>query len=255
MTRINLATNNGYIFVDGKLRAYQFISALVDFESGEVEYTCLLGGKHTTFTTESCPEVYADEHAFKQGAACASREYTYAAAIRAAFFYVSDNVNNGLSVPAFCIKDNEVQECYLPKKGFLFCEGKTTYVGSEKFYECREQALLFCDVIKVDENGEETTHLSPAKMVALDQEQMDAVKGVQEAIRKANELGVRFCLDNCDERVYAYSNKSVKRTDFDCISGCYICDFGYCINDLMTPANFDICAFSMDDTGMYVKFE
>lgn len=256
-TRIEIATANGYIFTNGKLTAYQFRSARVDFGTGHVIYDCILGGKVSSFATEVCPAVYKDVESYKQGKAENNREYTWAEAIRRCFFYVSDIVNNSssLSYKAYCVEDGQIVERDLPTCNFIFDrDHKTTYTGGVKYYESQERASLYCDITKVDENGEETRYASPASMVALDKEQKDAVKAVQDAFLKAKELGVRFVVDNCDDSVWAYSGKQVKQIDYD-HAGRYVCDYGYRINELMTDVDLEIIAVALDDCGIYVKFE
>ena len=256
MTTIYIANKDGYIFVNGKLTAYKFNSAKIDFANGMVEYSCILGGEETTFKTDERIKVYASEEHFRQGICENNKEQTYASAVRSAFFYVHDNVNQNPQIPAFQIQDGEVVECNLPMDNFLYDSNyRIKYVGEGKYYECRNEALLHCDIIKVDENGTETTIPSPATLLSLDEEQMDALKAVQDALKKANELGVEFIVDNCNDVVFAYSKKHVKERTWDCISGRHICDYGYLVNDLATPAHFTIPAFSMDDTELYVKFE
>lgn len=73
-TTMNLATSKGFIFRNGKLMAYEFISALVDYESEQVEYICKLGGKKTSFVADECPVVYEDAKAFKAQRALKSTE-------------------------------------------------------------------------------------------------------------------------------------------------------------------------------------
>lgn len=254
-TRFYIATQNGYIFTEGKLTAYEFKSALIDFENEKVEYTCVLGGKETTFETELCPKVYSSKEHYQQGISKDGREVSYAECIRSSFFYVPNSVNEQVSVNCVAIENNEIVYTTLPRADFLFSANeRTKYIGEGKFFKEREQALLHLDIVKVDANGEETTYMSPAKRVALDEEQMQALKAVQDAIAKASELGVKFALDiNCD-KIYAYSGKDVKETIYDCM-GDYINDYGYCINDLMTDAGFYIPATPMDDTGLYVEFK
>ena len=68
-TRIDIATNSGYIFVNGKLTAYEFKSAKVNFGNGEVEYTCMLGGEEVRMALASCPEVFKNEEDYLHGKA------------------------------------------------------------------------------------------------------------------------------------------------------------------------------------------
>lgn len=253
MTRINLATNNGFMFVDGKLRAYEFKSAIVNFSSGEVTYTCMLGGEEKTFTTEECPKVYMGEEEFKQGITRGSHEYSWAEAIRGAFFYVSNEINNSQFFDVYAIKGNEVVSVPAPKNGFIY-NGRTSHPACGQLFATREDALLHCDIIVVDENGQETTTLSPASRVALNEEQKKAVEALEKAFREVCKLGVSLVADTCTDQIFAYSNKDVKQTEYGW-SNDAICEQGYKINDLMTLTLLDAITLSKDDTSMHVKFD
>lgn len=255
MTRINLATSNGFLFVDGKLRAYEFKSAVINFSNGEVEYTCVIGGEQKTFTTNECPKVYKDEDAFKQGEFLNGYFYTWAEAIRSAFFYVRDSINDNEECTMYAIKDNEVIAVPAPMDGFIY-DGRTSHPASNQFYETREDALLRCDIIVVDEEGQETTTLSPAKRVALNNEQKEALNALEMAFKKLNELGVAFALDTDSDNLYTYSNKDIKSKDWDCCGGDAITQYGYGINDLITEVRYaSPCSWCFCDTTLYVKFK
>lgn len=255
MTRLNLATSNGFLFVDGKLRAYEFKSAIVNFSSGEVTYTCILGGEEKTFTTEDCPKVYKDEDAFKAGEFINGHHYTWAEAIRSAFFYVRDSINDSCDCTMYAVKDNEVIAVPAPKDGFDYYNGRTKHPASGTLYETREHALLHCDLVVVDEKGQETTTLSPAKRVTLNEEQKEALEALEMAFKRLNEVGVTLCTDTESEDLYVFSNKDIKEQTWDCC-GEVINKYGYGINDLMTKVrNGSPLSWCFSDTTMYVKFK
>lgn len=255
MTRINLATNNGFMFVDGKLRAYEFKSAIVNFSSGEVMYTCMLGGEEKTFTTEECPKVYMGEEEFKQGITRGSHEYSWAEAIRGAFFYVSNEINNSQFFDVYAIKGNEVVSVPAPKNGFIY-NGRTSHPACGQLFATREDALLHCDIIVVDENGQETTALSPASRVALNEEQKKAVEALETALKRLNEVGVTLCVDTDSEDLCVFSKKDVKEWTWDCCGNEVISKYGYGINNLMTKVrNGSPLSWCFSDTTMYVKFK
>ena len=255
MTRLNLATSNGFLFVDGKLRAYEFKSAIVNFSSGDVEYTCVIGGEKKTFTTNDCPKVYKDEDAFKAGEFINGHHYTWAEAIRGAFFYVRDSINDSCDCTMYAVKDNEVIAVPAPMDGFVF-NGRTSHPACSQFYETREHALLHCDLIVVDEKGQETTTLSPAKRVALNEEQKEALEALEIALKRLSEVGVTLCTDIESEDLYIFSNKDIKEWTLDCCGGEVINKYGYGINDLMTKVrNGSPLSWCFSDTMMYVKFK
>ena len=255
MTRLNLATSNGFLFVDGKLRAYEFKSAIVNFSDGSVEYTCMLGGEEKTFTTDDCPKVYESEDDFKQGEFCYGHNYTWAEAIRGAFFYVRDSINESGECTMYAVRNNEVISVPAPMDGFVF-NGRTSHPASSQFYATREDALLHCDLIVVDEKGQEITTLSPAKRVALTDEQNEALEALETALKRLNEVGVTLCIDTDSEDLYAFSKKDVKGWTWDCCRDEVINKYGYGINDLMTKVRYGSpLSWCFSDTTMYVKFK
>lgn len=255
MTTIYIASKDGYISVNGKLTAYKFNSAKVNFANGMVEYNCILGGEETTFSTDKCMGVYKSEQHYQQDVREESKELTYASAVRSAFFYVRDNVNANPQIPAFQIHAGNVVECYLPMDNFLYDSNyRTEYVGEGKYYKCRDEALLYCDIIKVEPDGTEVVCPSPAKRVALNDEQMTALKALEDAFKVAKDLGVAFAVNTCNDAIYAYSDKDVKGRTWDCRSES-ICEYGFCINDLMTEMHADVVGWAMDDTALYVEFK
>ena len=257
-TRINIATNSGYIFVNGKLTAYEFKSAKVNFGNGEVEYTCMLGGEEVRMALASCPEVFRNEEDYLHGKAIKVYELTWSEAISKAFgFYLWDKtkmVNDSGVCKGFTIVNNEVVECDMPVSDYVTDGFICQHKDKGAFYQHREQAILYCDIIKVEADGTKVVCPSPATRVALDEEQMLALKGLELAYKRVSELGIALCVDNSDDRMYAYSRRDEKERTWDC---CHesINDYGYAINDLMTEVDMDAVTWCMDDTTLYVKFK
>lgn len=249
-----LATTNGYMFVNGKLMAYEFKSAIVNFSNGEVEYTCILGGEQKTIKTTEFLDVYKDEDSFKAGDYINGKNLTWADAICGAFFYMGSSINDSGECTMYVVRNNEVISAPAPTDGFVYKGCRTSHPAKGEFYQTREEALLHCDLIVVDEKGVETTTLSPAKRVALTDEQKEAVKALEMAFKRVEALGVGIVCDNCNDFLYAYNDKDVKCKEYGWSSG-DICEHGYRINDLMTPTNMSVIAISLDDTSMHVKFE
>lgn len=257
-TRINIATNSGYIFVNGRLTAYEFKSAKVNFGNGEVEYTCMLGGEEVRMALASCPEVFKNEEDYLHGKAIKAHELTWSEAIRKAFgFDLWDKtkmVDNSGVCKGFTIVNNEVVECDMPVSDYVTDGFNCQHKDKGAFYQHREQAILYCDIIKVEADGTKVVCPSPATRVALDEEQMLALKGLELAYKRVSELGIVLCVDNSDDRMYAYSRRDEKERTWDC---CHesINDYGYAINDLMTEVDVDAVTWCMDDTTLYVKFK
>lgn len=256
-TNIFLAIRNGWMFRDGKLRAYQFKSALVDFEYGLVTYSCILGGKEVAFTTAKEPMVYASKEDYEKGKALENHHYTWSQAVCDSLFWVNPSINESGEHSCYIVENNEVKMCPTPKSNFLFNSYRDVkYMGKGKFYESKNQASLYCDLVKVDENGKETVYPSPAKRVALDEEQMSILKEVENALAKAKNAGIRFVCDIDDDSLYAYSNKQIKGVDYDCCCDRHISSYGYGINDLMTEVSDggNCTAIARSDCDIFVKF-
>lgn len=248
-----LATKDGYMFVNGKLMAYEFKSATVNFSNGEVKYTCMLGGRQETLTVAACPEIFADETEFQQGNSISPKNFTWVEAVRSAFFYVGAD-SKGEVYDMYLIRNNEVVSVPAPKDGFVYSNYRTTHSEQGKYYASRDEALLHCDLVVVDEEGQETTVLSPAKRVALTQEQKEAVEALEIAFKRAEEAGVRIYCDNSSDSIFVCNDKDIKLTEYGYNCGT-ISEHGYRINDILTPTRMSALAISVDDTSIHVKFK
>lgn len=257
-TRINIATSNGYLLDNGKLIAYEFKSAKVNFATGYVEYDCILGGKPTTFKMYDgdCPKVYKDESAFQRGETC-EETYSWSKLLCKTICSVPYKLDDDetYAIP-YCIVNGEIVAKPFPKDGFVIgCGGHMHYEGDEKYYETRDEAVLHCDIVKVESDGTEVRCPSPASLVDLNEEQKKAVQAVDEALKKARELGVSFGYDIEDDEMFAYSNVHIKDTDWG-YDDELITDFGYCINNLVTPMkNGYILSYIRCDSKLLVKFK
>lgn len=217
---MNLATSKGFIFRNGKLMAYEFISALVDFGEGTVYYICKLGGEETSFTTDECPIVYKDEASYEASVGNSGKEIRWIDAVSRVF---NGPIREQYQIEGYCplwmIESNEPVEKAAPLANYLYKEGswrlEIAYVGKGEYFRDRDTALLYCDLIVVDENGVETTRPSAANKMKLTDEQAAAVKAIEKAIEDAEKLGVQliFDRDNCNFK--AFSKTEVKSFEFD----------------------------------------
>jgi hypothetical protein len=131
---------------------------------------------------------------------------------------------------------------------------QSRYVG-DRVYTSRDEAMLYCDIIKVEADGTETRCPSPASLVMLNEEQMVAFKEVEEALKKASELGIKFACDIENADFYAYSDKHIKEYDYEYDENDYITEFGYRINGLMTEMSLSPMCVNLSDTLVYAKFK
>lgn len=255
-TTINIANCNGYILSNGKLTAYEFKSAKVDFATGEVEYDCILGGVPTTFKTTDFIKVYKDEDAFKRGQILNNYSHSWAGFIHSVIGPVPSELDYDESLAkAYCVENGEVVETSFPTIFIIEKGGGCSYIG-KRVYASRNAAMLHCDIVKVEEDGTEVSCPSPASMVALNEEQMKAVKAVEDALRRASELGVAFGYDISDCEMFAYSDNYIEDIEWD-YDGILITDFGYCINNLVTPmdSSVNFLSFSRCESQLYAKFK
>lgn len=250
-----IANTNGFMFTEGKLMAYEFISAQLDFENGAVTYTCKLGGQEKTISTQEGFAIYKDEQEFRQSNSIMPTTIKWQHALETAFdTYDIFRDDEGENFMMYRLANNEITYTKAPTANFLYKNGKITYLGEDNYYRTNEEALIYCDLIKVDENGVESTQVCPAKRLALNEEQKKAVEAVRKAIEKAHKLGVELVVDNCYDNLYAYSVNEVERTNYDC-KGDVVTKFGVLVNDIMQPVFEKITNLSVDDTGIYVQFK
>ena len=253
-TTMNLATSKGFIFRNGKLMAYEFISALVDFGEGTVQYTCKLGGEETSFTTDECPVVFKDEASYEASVGNSGKEIRWIDAVSRVF---NGPIREQYQIEGYCplwmIESNEPVEKAAPLANYLYKEGswrlEITYVGNGVYFRDRDTALLHCDLIVVDENGVETTRPSAANKMKLTDEQAAAVKAIEKAIEDAEKLGVQlvFDRDNCNFK--AFSKTEVKSFEFDYSDE----DVDY--GDLMQRTNIDIYDANCYDCKLLITWK
>lgn len=238
-TTMNLATSKGFIFRNGKLMAYEFISALVDFEEGTVQYTCKLGGEETSFTTDECPIVYKDEASYEASEGNIGKEIRWIDAVSRVF---GGPIREQYQIEGYCplwaIENNEPVEKAAPLANYLYKEGswrlEIAYVGKGEYFRDRDTALLYCDLIVVDENGVETTRPSVANKMKLTDEQAAAVKAIEKAIEDAEKLGVQLVFDRDNCKFMAFSRTEIKSFEFD------YSDEGVDYGDLIQQTQIDV---------------
>ena len=256
-TTMNLATSKGFIFRNGKLMAYEFISALVDYESEQVEYTCKLGGKKTSFVADECPVVYENAKAFKAHKALESRAVKWSDMLRMAFRGLrtyGTNCDSTGELTIWIVEDNQPVPVQAPMSNFLFRNcWDVDYVGKYEFFNTREIALMHCDLIKVDEEGIETREASPASKLKLSEEQMKAIEAVQEALTKAKEMGVQIIMDTGNCEVVAFSTKHIEKfdVDYDCCGKNGEPEYG----DLVQKVKLDLYDANLADYPLYVTWK
>ena len=253
---MNLATSKGFIFRDGKLMAYEFISALVDYHNENVEYTCKLGGRKTTFMADECPEVYAGAKEFKAQMALTPTEIKWSDMLRMTFNAQTwkSNCDQTGEFSMWIIEDNQPKAVPAPKANFLYRKRwDADYVGKGEFLKSREIALMHCDLIKIDEDGVETREESPASRMKLSDEQMKAIEDVQKALEKAKEMGVQIIMDTGNCEVVAFSTKHIEKfeVDYDCCGKGDEPEFG----SLVQKISLDIYDANLADYPLYVTWK
>ena len=257
-TTMNLATSKGFIFHNGKLMAYEFISALVDFEEGTVQYTCKLGGQETSFTTGECPIVYADEASYEASNGNTGKEIRWIDAVSRVFSgSIRGEYQASGCCPRWVIENNEPAQKDAPLSGYLYTEGgwrlDVTHADKGLYFRDRETALLHCDLIVVDENGVETKRPSAASLMKLTDEQMEAVMEVKKALDRAKEMGVQIILDTGNCKTVAFSTSHIEKfeVDYDCCGRDGSVDYG----DLVQSVKLDIYDANLADYPLLVTWK
>lgn len=257
-TTINLATSNGYIFRNEKLMAYEFISAIVDFSSGHVQYKCMLGGMETSFVTDECPIVYKNEDAYREGNGHEGSEHNWAQTL-CQCFNVSTHGSKCNDTGVFMmwtIENNVAVEAQAPMSNYIFKRSKysyvsPSYVGGGVYYGTRREAELYCDLTTVDENGIEHVSKSAYHKLKLNDMQARALENVKKSFKEAEALGVEFIYDTetCD--VYAFSKNCVENYYFDYRDSHAEVDHV----DLLEESGISIMDCNTCDCGFYIKWK
>ena len=213
---MDIATSKGFIFHGGKLKAYEFISALVDYESGQVEYTCKLGGKKTVLVLDECPAVYESAKAFKAQIKLDRVSIHWCDMMNMALGIWVGRHSAEEFVTLWAVEENQPIVLPAPKSNFLFRKHwDVDYIGEREFFKSRDIALMHCDLIKVDEDGVETREASIASKLKLSDEQWKAIDAIKEAMAEAEKLGVQLIFDRDNCVVKAFSTTEIKNFEFD----------------------------------------
>jgi hypothetical protein len=254
-TRLNIANKNGYIFFDGKLQAYEFKGATVNFESGVIEYECNLGGQDRTLQLDYCPKVYVNEEAYRVDNGSDGVLVDWARAASRCFdTSYFDGANNDGKWGVWTIDNNEAIHTNAPLAPFRYDERmRVKYVGVGNFYGTKEKAMLYCDIIKVDADGTETIKPSPSKLVSLDDEQRKVMNDILDAFKRAKELDMRFVLNYDGDDMNVYSAKNIDKINYDCV-GCEN-DNEIDITDLLEEIDLPIISINLCDCGVFATWK
>lgn len=256
---MNLANKNGYIFHNGKLQWFEFVEALVDFNSGVVQYICKLGGEECMLIMSECPEVYESEEHYKSKSPLTLETIEWTKALGRVFnVSTRKEMNESGECKLWQVKNNEPIEVDAPKANFLFKNGKwrfeIQYVGKEKFFNSREQAQMYCALIIVEEDGTERIEKSAASRMLLNDEQKEVIQAIKTAIEEANKKGVILLFDRECDNIYAFSKKEMEKWEIDCRD--------YRDNesrvdytDLLEDTGIPICSSNLCDCGIYVEWK
>lgn len=258
-TTMNLANKNGYIFHDGKLQWFEFAEALVDFNSGVVQYVCKLGGEERMLIMSEYPEVYESEEHYKSKSPLTLATIEWTGALGRVFnASTRKDMNESGECKLWQVKNNEPIEVDAPKANFLYKNGKwrleIQYVGKGKFFNSREQAQMYCDLIIVEEDGTERIEKSAASRMLLNDEQKEALQAIKSAIKDAKKKGVILLFDReCDD-IYAFSEKEMEKWEIDC-RGYRDNESRVDYTDLLEDIGMSIYSTNLCDCGIYVEWK
>lgn len=218
-TTINVARRDGFMFHEGKLKSYEFISAEVDFDTEIVSYECKLGGETVRFSTDEEPKIYKSISDYKEGFEMELDVCSWATAVSRCFGANARGADDSCKCLIWTIKDNELVEVDAPTNGFVLTgEWRIEYKGKEKFYKSFKLAQKYCDLIKVDSDGVETVEKSVASRIALNDEQKEALEQVKLALANASKLGVEILFERDAAKLIAFSKSEIDHIEYDCSS-------------------------------------
>lgn len=256
---MNLANKNGYIFYNGKLQWFEFVEAIVDFNRGLVQYTCKLGGELCTLMMSECPEVYESEEHYKSKSPLTLATIEWTGALGRVFnASTRKDMNESGECKLWQVENNVPIEVDAPKANFLYKNGKwrleIQYVGKGKFFNSREQAQMYCDLIIVEEDGTERIEKSAASRMLLNDEQKEAIQAIKTAIEDANKKGVILLFDrDCDD-IYAFSKKEMEKWEIDCRDYRNTESRVDC-TDLLEDVGMNMYSTNLCDCGIYVEWK
>lgn len=254
-TRLNIASKDGYIFYDGKLQAYEFKGATVNFEDGLVEYRCNLGGKDTILCLYDCPKVYGSEEAYRADNGHEGNPIDWARAVGRCFdVSYHGSHNDSAEFLVWTIVNNEVVPTNAPYATYHYDKSTCVkYVGNGKFYGTKEKAMLYCDLIKVDADGTETIKMSPSKLVSLDDEQRKVMNDILDAFKRAKELDMKFIFNYDGDDMNVYSAKHIDKVNYDCVG--YQKEDEIDITSLLEEIDLPIISLNLCDCGVYATWK
>lgn len=258
-TTMNLANKNGYIFHDGKLQWFEFVEALVNFNDGQVQYVCKLGGEECMLIMSECPEVYESEEHYKSKSPLTLATIEWTGALGRVFnASTRKDMNESGECKLWQVKNNETIEVDAPKANFLYKNGKyrleIQHVGKGRYFNTCEQAQMYCDLIIVEEDGTERIEKSAASRMLLNDEQKEAVQAIKTAIEEANKKGVILLFDReCDD-IYAFSKKEMEKWEIDC-RGYRDTESRVDYTDLLEDVGMNIYSTNLCDCGIYVEWK
>lgn len=251
-TRLNIASKDGYIFFDGKLQAYEFKGATVDFESGVVTYDCVLGGQERRLQFNTCPKVYGNEEAYRANSGYYGAPIDWARAVSRCFnISYRDSFNDEDELFLWTIINNEVVTANAPYATYYYDKStRVKYIGEGEFYGAKDKAMLYCDLIKVEADGTETIKMSPSKLVSLDDEQRKVMNDILDAFKRAKELDMKFVFNYDGDDMNVYSAKHIDKVNYDCVG--YQKDDEIDITSLLEEVDLPIISLNLCDCGVYV---
>lgn len=257
---MNIVNQNGYIFHNGKLQWFEFISALVDFKGEVVQYECKLGGVETTLEFEECPTLFKTEEHYKNQQNMAHESINWEGALYRVFNATirGSKPNETGEFRLWQVKNNRPIEVDAPKSNFLYKNGgwrmNIEYLGKGEYHNSREKALMYCDLVIVESDGTQRTEKSAASKMLLNDEQKAAVMAIHDAIENANKMGVELLWDReCDD-LYAFSKNEMEKYEIDCRSFNGD-DERVDYTDLLHDTGINIYSTNTCDCGVFVEWK
>lgn len=192
-----LATEKGFVFNDGKLESYEFISAEFRLSEPTILYNCKLGGGDAEIHDGKL-RVYESTEKYEQG--IEAMPYTIAE-----YQFRNLNVNTNTHT-AWVFENGEAVERSVDDIVFVLDSNhKLSIKDGTKLYKTREDVFKHNDYVMVDEQGLEHVVESIATKMKMTDAQMVAIRNLKDAIETLHLNNISLWYDGDYEQLIAFN--------------------------------------------------
>lgn len=203
---LHINTSKGFAMINGALTDVKLVKETNVYNTDsidEIRHELIVenNGKQFTILAE---DFYRSVEDFEKGTHFAAEERTH--------FTVGNAVFEEGFLKYWIFSNGEPKEITEIPERISFDYSTFRFSFSEVEFECwktRQDCLDHNTVKIVDANGNETEHVGIAKLVALTDEQKQAIEQVRNAIKSAEDLGVKFAFNTEDDMLICFNKQNI----------------------------------------------